>query len=69
VAATSFGVYLFHPLLIDVLGSGVLGFQVTAATIPPFVGIPIFSIVVLAVSVALMLVLRRIPLLGRALGA
>ena len=69
VAATSFGVYLFHPLLIDVLGSGVLGFQLTAATIPPAVGIPLYSMAVLAVSVALMLGLRRIPFLGRALGA
>jgi surface polysaccharide O-acyltransferase-like enzyme len=69
VAATSFGVYLFHPLLIDVLGSGVLGFRLTAATIPPLVGIPLYSMAVLAVSVALMLVLRRIPFLGRAMGA
>ena len=69
VAVTSFGAYLFHPLLLDVLGSGVLGFQLTAATIPPLIGIPLVSVAVLAVSVALMLILRRIPLLGRALGA
>jgi surface polysaccharide O-acyltransferase-like enzyme len=69
VAATSFGVYLVHPLLLDVLGSGVLGYRLTAATVAPLVGIPLLSMAVLAVSVALMLVLRRIPFLGKALGA
>jgi len=69
VAATSFGVYLVHPLLLDVLGSGVLGFELTAATLPPLIGIPLLSVAVLAVSVALMLVLRRIPFVGKALGA
>jgi surface polysaccharide O-acyltransferase-like enzyme len=69
VAAASFGAYLFHPLLLDVLGSGVLGIQVTGATLPPVLGIPLLSVAVLAVSVVLMLGLRRLPFLGWALGA
>jgi surface polysaccharide O-acyltransferase-like enzyme len=69
VAATSFGTYLFHPLLLDVLGSGALGFRLTAATLPPALAIPLLSVAVLTVAVALMMVMRRIPFLGRALGA
>jgi surface polysaccharide O-acyltransferase-like enzyme len=39
-ASGCYGIYLFHPLLLDVLGSGVLGVRITSASLPPFVEIP-----------------------------
>jgi surface polysaccharide O-acyltransferase-like enzyme len=69
LAVSSYGIYLVHPLLLDVLGSGVLGFRVTGASLPAFVGIPVLVLAMLAASLAIMVAARRVPLLGRLLGA
>lgn len=69
LSTTSFGVYLIHPLLLNLLDSGVLGFRVTGASIYAPVGIPLLVIVVLAVSVGVMLMAGRVPYLSRMLGA
>jgi surface polysaccharide O-acyltransferase-like enzyme len=68
-AASSYGIYLIHPLLLDVLGSGVLGVRITGASLPPFVGIPALAAGLLFVSLGVMMVARRVPVLGRVAGA
>ncbi len=69
LAASSYGIYLIHPLLLDLLGSGALGFRVSGASLPPFVGIPVLAAGLLFASLLVMTVARRIPVLGRILGA
>jgi surface polysaccharide O-acyltransferase-like enzyme len=69
LAASSYGIYLLHALLLDVLGSGVLGVRITGASLPPFVGIPALAAGLLFVSLAVMMVARRVPVLGRMVGA
>ena len=69
VSATSYGVYLAHALILNLLDSGFLGVQITGASLPPFLGVPVLAMCVLAVSVGLMVVVRRIPIVGRLLGA
>jgi len=69
LAATSYGVYLVHPLLLNLFDSGVLGFRVTGASIYAPIGIPLLVAVVLAGSVGLMLVAGQVTFLGRLLGA
>jgi surface polysaccharide O-acyltransferase-like enzyme len=68
-AASSYGIYLLHPLLLDVLGSGVLGVRITGASLPAFVGIPGLAAGLLFVSLGVMRVARRVPVLGRVVGA
>ncbi len=69
LATTSYGVYLVHPLLLNLLDSGVLGFRFTGASIYAPIGIPLLAGAVVAVSAGLMLVAGRIPVIGRLLGA
>ena len=69
LAASSYGIYLLHPLVLDVLGSGVLGFRISGTSLPPFIGIPALALGLLFVSLGVMTVARRIPILGRLLGA
>jgi surface polysaccharide O-acyltransferase-like enzyme len=69
VAATSYGVYLVHPFILNLLDSGFLGVRITGASLPPFLGVPALALGVLAVSVGLMAAVRRIPIVGRLLGA
>jgi len=69
LAASSYGIYLLHPLLLDLLGSGVLGVRISGASLPPFVGIPALAAGLLFVSLGVMTVARRVPVLGRVVGA
>lgn len=69
LAAASYGIYLIHPLLLDVLGSGVLGVRISGTSLPPFIGIPALALGLLFVSLGVMIVARRVPLVGRLLGA
>jgi surface polysaccharide O-acyltransferase-like enzyme len=69
VAATSYGVYLVHPFLLNLLDSGFLGVRITGASLPPFLGVPVLALGVLAVSVVLMAGVGRIPVVRRLLGA
>ena len=69
LAATSYGVYLAHPLILNLLDSGALSVRLTGASVHPFLGIPLLAAAVLAASVGMMLVARRVPVLGRLLGA
>lgn len=69
LAATSYGIYLLHPLLLDVLGSGVLGVRISGTSLPPFIGIPALALGVLLVSLGMMMVTKRVPVLGRLIGA
>jgi surface polysaccharide O-acyltransferase-like enzyme len=68
-AASSYGMYLIHPLLLDVLGSGVLGVRISGASLPGFVGIPVLAAGLLLASLGVMTVARRVPVLGRLVGA
>ncbi len=69
LATSSYGIYLLHPLLLDVLGSGVLGFRISGTSLPPFIGIPALALGLLFVSLGLMTVARLVPFLGSLLGA
>lgn len=69
LATSSYGIYLLHPLLLDVLGSGVLGVRISGTSLPPFVGIPALALGLLFVSLGVMTVARRVWGLGRLLGA
>lgn len=69
LAASSYGIYLLHPLLLDLLGSGVLGPRIGGTSLPAFVGIPALALGLLLGSLGVMLVARRVPVLGRLLGA
>lgn len=60
-AACSFGIYLSHALVIDLLADG--GYHVL--TWDPVWSVPMLSAAVFAISLALTAVLKRVPFLGK----
>lgn len=60
-AKHSFGIYLVHALVIDLLADG--GYHVL--TWDPVWSVPVLSAVVFAISLTLAALLRRIPLIGK----
>ena len=58
ISKRSFGIYLIHMLVIEALG-------ITATCINPIFGIPLFSILVLAISYGVISILARIPIINK----
>ncbi|MDX2141268.1 MAG: acyltransferase family protein [Chloroflexota bacterium] len=61
-ASCSLGVYFVHVLVMEVFGSGLLGFRLGPLTGGALIGIPLTWLVTLAVSLAITWVLKQIPL-------
>lgn len=62
----SYGVYLVHILFREMLRNGMLGFRFSPLTVNPLLGVPLSALAILGLSLALVFVLRRIPLLRHA---
>jgi surface polysaccharide O-acyltransferase-like enzyme len=63
VCVTSFGVYMVHVLLLSILKGGRLGFILNGASIAPGVGILITFLVVMPLSIGIVYLMQRIPIL------
>lgn len=62
-SSISFSIYLMHILVLELLGSGKLGFVLVAKTINPIFGVTISMVAALAICTVVILVMRRIPFL------
>lgn len=63
LASCSLGVYFVHVLIMEAIGSGRFGIEINSMTFSPLIGIPLTAGVTLALSVAVILVIKRIPVL------
>lgn len=61
IAVASFGIYLLHPAILDMLHEGWLGFELNAMSFHPILGIPLTVFVTTTISLIIVLTLRRIP--------
>jgi len=63
ISATAFGVYLIHIFVIELLRTGTLGFRLYSWMAPSVYMIPLTALVVFVLSVALVFVMRKFPLI------
>lgn len=63
ISRYSLGVYLIHPLIIELLTSGTLGIRLYPSTFTEFIGIPLMSVLVLAISLFMVYIFKKIPIL------
>jgi surface polysaccharide O-acyltransferase-like enzyme len=61
VGATSFGIYLTHVFVLEMLARGTFGFTLTQTTFHPLLSIPLIVAITLGVSAAATAVIQRIP--------
>ncbi len=59
---TSFGIYLVHLLVLDIISSGDIEIVIKASSFNPVVGIPLVSIITFLVSYIIVAILQRTPL-------
>lgn len=65
VAKASFGIYLIHPMFIDILIRGRWGFSLKSNTPHPIFMIPLVTAVVYLLSLGAVLAIQKIPLLRK----
>lgn len=58
------GIYLVHVMVLELLKSGALGVTLDEGLVHPALGVPLLSVAVFFVSLALVLLLKRIPLVA-----
>ena len=62
---TSFGIYLIHPLIIDIFRNGYIGIKIGPMMFNYIIGIPVVSIMVFLISHIIIWAILRIPLLRK----
>lgn len=62
---TSFGIYLVHLFVLDIISSGDIGITIKASSFNPVIGIPLVSIITFIISHYFVVILQRIPLLNK----
>lgn len=64
LSRTSFGIYLVHLLVLNIISSGDIGITINASLFSPIIGITLVSVVTFILSHFLTKVLQRIPLIN-----
>jgi len=68
LSKTVFGVYLVHVIILEILGSGWLGFRLFGFGWQPFIAIPLTTIIVFIISTVIIFLLQKIPYIKMAVG-
>jgi surface polysaccharide O-acyltransferase-like enzyme len=63
ISSASFSIYLMHILVLEILKSHLPWFPIDACTIHPIIGIPLTAIVTMALCLAVVVIMRKIPVL------
>jgi len=61
-------IYLFHVIILGSLQRGYFGFKLSLTTMNPIVGIPLIATVTFSITLALVLVMKRVPVLKKLIG-
>ena len=59
----SFGIYLMHPLVINILKSGILGLKLDVFSIHPLIGVPITTFACVFICFVILLIINKIPII------
>jgi len=68
LGSSTFGIYLLHPLIIELFEGifmGVIGIYPPAMHIVPFIAIPVASVIVTGITLGIVTLMQRTPLLNK----
>jgi surface polysaccharide O-acyltransferase-like enzyme len=68
ISQNTLAIYLFHVMIIESIQNGYLGFAINRNTLNPIIEIPLLTAIVLFVTLAIILVLKKVPYLNQLLG-
>ena len=68
ISKNTLPIYLFHLIILETLQRGYLGFNISLTTFNPIISIPLITVVTLFVTLGLVLLMKKIPILKRLIG-
>jgi len=68
VSANTLPIYLFHVIILESFERGFFGFTLSAVTLNPLVEIPLISALTLFITLGLVLLMRKVPILKKLIG-
>jgi surface polysaccharide O-acyltransferase-like enzyme len=68
ISQNSLPIFLFHVMVLESLQNGYFGFAINRNTINPIIEVPLMTAIVLFVSLAIILLLKKIPYLKKLIG-
>lgn len=63
ISGATFGIYLIHPKILELLESGALGFHLSTISTHPLLAVPLTVLVTFLISFVVIYLLQRIPLI------
>ncbi len=61
-------IFLFHVIILETLERGLLGFKISFTTLNPIVEIPLLAALTFFITLGLVLLMRRVPILKKLIG-
>lgn len=68
ISQNTLSIYLFHLIIMETLQRGYLGFQLSLTTINPIIGVPVITTVTLFITLGLILLMKKVPVLKTIIG-
>ena len=68
VSNNTLPIYMFHVIILETLQNGYLGFTLNITTMNPIIAVPVIAVVTLFVTLGLVLVMKKVPVLRRLIG-
>ena len=68
ISENSLALFLFHVMILESLQNGYFGFAINGNTINSIIGVPLMTVIVLFVSLAIILLLKKVPYLKKLIG-
>jgi len=68
IGQNTLAIFLFHVMLLESLQNGYFGFAINRITINPIIEVPLMTVIVLFVSLAIVLLLKKVPYLKKLIG-
>ncbi|MCW4016195.1 MAG: acyltransferase family protein [Candidatus Bathyarchaeota archaeon] len=68
ISKNTLPIYLFHLIIMETLQRGYLGFKLSLTTMNPIIGVPVITAVTLFVTLGLVLLMKKVPVLRTLIG-
>jgi surface polysaccharide O-acyltransferase-like enzyme len=68
IGCSTLAVYLLHVMVLESLQKGFFGFQISVNTMNPIVEVPLITAVTFVISLGIVFVLKRVPIVKRIIG-
>ena len=65
ISENTLGIFFIHVMIIESIQNGYFGFAINRNTLNPIIEVPLLTAIVLFVSIAIILLLKKIPYLNR----